>query len=149
MNKTLMSLNFMHCMERFATQVYRTQRDAFKGEPIARQLDDASENEMEHVVKLHGEIKHLNGRVYPLGWLFQIAGVVLGLITRMAGKRLILIADIFVENRAVNDYNGFLRAVAFDGGTAGLIRSIISEEEVHINTWQAAKKSLKEKLRAN
>jgi rubrerythrin len=129
-------------MERFATQVYRTQRTAFNGGPIDKQLGDASENEREHVNKLHGQIKQLNGNVYPFGWLFQLAGAILGLITRLLGRRTLLTADIFVENRAVKDYNSFIESVSFDENTTGLIRSLISEEEVHINNWKAARESL-------
>jgi hypothetical protein len=36
MNKVLLSLNFMHCMERFATQIYRTQKPTFDN-PVAQQ----------------------------------------------------------------------------------------------------------------
>jgi rubrerythrin len=141
MNKVLLSLNFMYCMERFATQIYRTQKPAFDN-PVAQQLIGASENEREHVNKLHTQIKKLNGRVYPFGLLFQLVGVILGLITRISGKRNILKADIFVEKRAVHDYNGFLKAVRFDKDTAKLIKKIIKEEELHINKWRKARESL-------
>ncbi|MFC2035894.1 hypothetical protein ACFLUJ_07240 [Chloroflexota bacterium] len=42
MSKVLLSLNFMYCMERFATQIYRTQSAAFNDKSIAKQLIDAS-----------------------------------------------------------------------------------------------------------
>jgi hypothetical protein len=65
MLKAILSLNFMYGMERFATQVYLTQRGAFKGLPFAQQLTDAAENERGHVQKLQVEIKRSKGVVYP------------------------------------------------------------------------------------
>jgi rubrerythrin len=140
MNKVLFSLNFMHCMERFATQIYRTQRGAFTGTSLARQITDASDNEKTHVWKLRSRIKALQGRVYPLGWLFQLGGVVLGFITRVGGKRCILKADIFVEKRAVKDYTGFLNSVQFGADTVEILRGIIADEQIHISNWQKAVK---------
>lgn len=142
MSKIFTSLNFIHCMERFATQIYRTQRGTFKGTPFAQQLMDASETERTHVQKFQNQIKKLNGRVYPLGWLFQFMGVVVGFITRLCGKRILFKADTFVEMQAVKDYNSFLRAVNYDKDTVDLIRVIISDEEIHIANWKKASESL-------
>lgn len=136
MNKALISLNFMHCMERFATQIYHTQKPAFDDDLIAQQLADASENERSHVVKLRAQIKASNGRIYPFGFLFQTVGVILGLITRLSGKRNLMKADIFVETRAVKDYNRFLKAVSFDEDTVKLIQELIADEEAHVFNWR-------------
>jgi demethoxyubiquinone hydroxylase (CLK1/Coq7/Cat5 family) len=138
MSKVFLSLNFMHCMERFATQIYRTQKGAFRDKQIIQQLIDASENERTHVQKFRTQIKKLNGKIYPLGWLFQFVGVILGLITRLCGKRNLFKADTFVEMRAVKDYNGFLKTIPFDKDTVNIIRVIIADEEVHIANWKKA-----------
>jgi rubrerythrin len=138
MRKAILSLNFMQCMERFATQIYLTQRGAFKGLPLSQQLTAAAENEREHVQKLQAEIRRLKGVVYPLGWLFQFMGIFLGLITRFIGKRNLLQADTFVETRAVKDYSSFIKAVRFNTETDKMIRSIINDEETHILNWQKA-----------
>ena len=142
MNKALISLNFMYCMERFATQIYLTQKGAFNDGEIARKLIVASANEREHVKKLRAQIKKLNGRVYPCGFIFQSMGVILGLIARLSGKRNLLKADTYVETRAVKDYSGFIRAVSFNSKTVELIREIIKDEEVHIANWKKAGESL-------
>jgi rubrerythrin len=142
MTRALLSLNFMHCMERFATQIYLTQLGSFKGLPLYQKLTEASANESTHVQKLRTEIKRLKGSVYPLGWLFQFAGVILGLITRLSGKRHLFKADTFVEVRAVNDYTGFLRSVRFDSETVKMIQGIIADEKEHINNWKKAGESL-------
>jgi demethoxyubiquinone hydroxylase (CLK1/Coq7/Cat5 family) len=139
MNKTALSLNFMYCMERFATQIYLTQMPAFKKDSlINRQLKDASENEKSHVDRLRAQLKKLNQRVYPLGFLFQFGGVTLGVITRLSGKRNLFNTDTFVEKRAIKDYNGFLKSVQFDVDTVALIRGVITEEEIHVENWEKA-----------
>jgi demethoxyubiquinone hydroxylase (CLK1/Coq7/Cat5 family) len=125
-------------MERFATQIYRTQAPYFKNSVLKKQLIEASENESTHVNKLRAELKRLNYNVYPLGFIFQFAGAILGLITRLSGKRYLFKADIFVEKRAVKDYNGFLNSVKFGKDTTEVIRSIIPDEEVHIANWDKA-----------
>ena len=142
MGKELLTLNFMYCMERFATQIYRTQQKAFHDKLIVQQLIDASENERGHVQKLRANIKKLNGKVYPFGLLFQLMGVKLGFITRLSGKRNLFKADTFVEIRAVKDYNGFLRTVHFDSDTIKLIQAIIADEETHVINWKKAGESL-------
>jgi demethoxyubiquinone hydroxylase (CLK1/Coq7/Cat5 family) len=142
MGKALLSLNFMHCMERFATQIYLTQRASFKDESTIKKLTAASENESTHVQKLNSRIKQLKGHVYPLGWLFQLAGVILGWITRLSGRRSLFGADIFVETRAVKDYNGFLTAVKFDPATAEMIKGIIKDEVDHIRNWNEARNEI-------
>ncbi len=63
MSKALLSLNFMYCMERFATQIYRTQMGAFNDKQIIQKLAEASQNELEHVQKLQAQIKRQSGRV--------------------------------------------------------------------------------------
>ncbi|MFC1847620.1 demethoxyubiquinone hydroxylase family protein [Chloroflexota bacterium] len=149
MSKDVLSLNFMYCMERFATQIYRTQKAAFNDEPIAQQLIDASENEREHVHKLQTQIKKLNGRVCPFGLLFQLIGVILGLLTRLSGKRNLLKVDIFVEARAVKDYNGLLKAITFNADTIKLIRELIADEERHVINWKKARESLAKRKSAS
>jgi rubrerythrin len=145
MSKALISLNFMHCMERFATQIYLTQRGAFNDRAMAQKLTDASDNERGHVQKLQAGIKKLNGRVYPFGWIFQFMGVVIGLSTRLAGKLNLFKADTFVEIRAVKDYSSFLQKVQFDPDTIQSIRGIIADEEKHIINWKKARESIARK----
>jgi len=142
MNKAICSLNFMYCMERFATQIYRTQAAAFKSDSIAEQLLAASENERGHVFKLQAQIKALNGRVYPFGLLFQFMGIILGLITSLLGSRNLFRADTFIEARAVKDYNNLLKTVSFTPSTAKLIQELIADEEVHTTNWRKAAESL-------
>jgi len=149
MSRALLVLNFMHCMERFATQIYLTQRGAFKSTPLALQLTSASANERTHVQKLGGQIRKLNGRVYPFGWLFQFLGAVAGIITRLGGNSNLFKADTFVETRAVKDYTGFLKSVHFDMETVNLIKGLTVDEEAHVINWRKAGESLARKRQAS
>jgi rubrerythrin len=142
MSKALLTLNFMRCMERFATQIYITQRGVFRGQVVAQILTDASDNERGHVQKLRDQIKKLNGSIYPFGRLFQFMGVIIGLGTRLSGKINLFKADTFVEMRAVKDYSNFLKTVHFDPDTVESIRGIIADEEKHITNWKNARESL-------
>ena len=145
MSKVLLTLNFMYGMERFATQIYSTQKGAFNGTPLFQQLVEASENESTHVQKLRVQIKKLNGKSYPFGWLFQGIGATLGYITRLSGKQNLFKAASFVEKRAVKDYNGFINSVPFDGETVEMLRSIIADEELHVINWKNAAESFRSK----
>jgi len=133
----------MYDMERFATQIYHTEKGGFKGNDRAQQLDEASKNESTHVQKLRAEILKLNGRVYPLGGLFQFMGWVMGEVARLSGKRNLFRMDGMVERRAVKDYSGFIKSISFPEDTVKTIRGIIADEEQHIINWQRAADSLK------
>jgi len=135
MIRVTLSLNFMHCMERFATQIYLTQRGSFNGSPVVAKLQAASDNEASHVARLKNRLRELKSPLIPLGWLFQFMGIMIGLITRLLGKRRLMSADIWVEKRAVTDYGGFLKKVPFDPDSSRLIENIIREEYDHIDSW--------------
>jgi len=141
MKKSILSLNFMYGMERFATQIYLVQKGRFKDSGIVELLTEAAKNEKTHVQRLRAQIIKLNGKVYPWGWLFQSIGFVTGCFTSIIGKHNLFKMNTFVENRAVRDYGGFVKSGAFDDDTANLIREIISDEERHVVNWKAAAKN--------
>ena len=145
MATVISSLKFMYNMERFATEIYRTQRSAFTEKGIADKLKAATDNEQQHVNNLQGHILEVNGTPSRLGFLFQIAGRILGLATRSLGKLLILKTDIWVEKRAIRDYRRFLKRVEFDEKSVRLIERIIVDEERHVNTWENSIEILKDK----
>ena len=143
MRKTICSLNFMYSMERFATEIYRTQCSAFSEVGIAEKLKHATENERQHAESLRNHIVGLKGIPSGFSILFWIAGQLLGRITRCFGKKLMLRADILIEKRAVKDYGYFLRTMHFNEDTSLLIRIIISDEEQHVQNWGKALSLLK------
>ncbi len=143
MSNATNSMKFMYNMERFATQIYKTQRGAFKQEEIIKRLVAAAENEQQHVDVLRDRILELNGTKSRLGFLFQTAGRILGLIVRIFGKVFILKTDIWIERRAVKDYGGYLDKVEFDKDTVTLLERVILDEQRHIETWGNSAKMLK------
>jgi rubrerythrin len=136
------SLHFMHCMERFATEVYRTQRGAFKKSDLDGEFKAATENEHEHAVSLKNRVIEVKGESARVGFLFKIAGILLGILTRIFGKRCILRADIMVEKRAIKDYDSFVNRIDFDEQTMTLLRRIIQDEERHVENWRNALASI-------
>ena len=139
------SLKFMYNMERFATEIYRTQRSAFTEKEIADMLGAAVENEQQHADSLQGRIIELKSNPSRLGFLFQVTGKLLSLKTRIFGKLFMLKTDILIEKRAIKDYRSFLKKVKFDEKSVDLIEIIIRDEERHVCNWQNSIKILKDK----
>lgn len=123
-------------MERFATEIYRVQSRAFKGNETAEKMKAATENERQHAVNLEARITELKGPRSRLGFLFQTAGRVSGLITVILGKLFILKADIWIEKRAIRDYGNYLNKLELDEKSADLLKRIMLDEERHVETWQ-------------
>jgi len=138
MRKAICSLNFMYSMERFATEIYHTQRSAFSETAIAEKMTHATENERQHAETLRNRIIDLKEIPSSLSILFRIVGKLMGHITRCLGKKFMLRADILIEKRAIKDYGYFLRTMHFGEDTNLLIRSIVSDEEKHVKNWENA-----------
>ena len=143
MDEVMSSLRKMHNIERFAVEIYRAQIGVFAEEEIAARLKAAMANEREHVNGLSVLIAKLGGTPSFLGFLFQLAGKLLGLVTTFLGKSLILKTDILIEKKAVKDYGDFLQRVAYDEKTRGLIQRNLEDEKVHIQIWKESIKILK------
>jgi demethoxyubiquinone hydroxylase (CLK1/Coq7/Cat5 family) len=147
MNKEVYALKFMYNMERFATQIYLTQRRAFAGSEIKDKLEKASTNERQHVEYLQKRVIELNEVPSRFGFLFQLVGILMGLITMCLGRLFILKADTWVEKRAIKDYGSFIKKLNFDRETESLLKKIIKDEEKHVETWQNSVKVLRGKTR--
>jgi len=145
MNKAICSLNFMYSMERFATAIYQVQKGGFKNQAIFEKLTYAVDNEQQHALNLRSRIIELGGTPSRLAPLFQISGCLLGGLSRCVSKTLALKTDTAIEKRAVKDYGYFLRTLKLDDTTKQLIKSIITDEELHIRNWQDSIKLLKSK----
>jgi len=138
-------LKFMYNMERFATEIYRTQRSAFSERETADKMRAAAENEQQHADDLRSRVMDLDGVPSRLGFLFQTVGRLVGLVTRSLGRFIILRADTWVERRAIRDYRSFLRSVEFDDKSVALIERIIGDEERHVDTWENLANALKDR----
>ena len=109
MNKKVYALKFMYNMERFAAQIYLTQCRAFAGSEIKDKLKKASVNERQHVEYLQKRIIELNGVPSRFGFLFQLAGILMGFMTICLGGLFVLKANTWVEKRAIKDYGSFMK----------------------------------------
>ena len=145
MNKAICSLNFMYSMERFATSIYRFQKSVFKEAAINEKMIYAVDNESQHASKLRKRIIELNYTPFKLAFLFQMAGTILGCVSKYFGKGLALKIDVLIEKRAVKDYSYFLKTLKLDDETKVLLKNIIADEEVHIKNWQDSIKLLTSK----
>lgn len=143
MNAVISSLRKVHNLERFATEIYRSQIGAFPQREISDRLKAARDNEQEYIDNLQVRIGELGGTPSWLGFFFQMAGKVEGFTTRLGGKRFILKADTRLEKRAVQDYGGILQRVDFDEKTRTLILKNIEDEKVHIRRWEDSIEILK------
>jgi len=123
-------------MERFATAIYRVQKGGFKNKAIFEKLTYAVDNEQQHALRIRNRIIELGYTPSRLAFLFQIAGSLLGGLSRCFGKKLALKTDTAIEKRAVKDYGYFLRTLELNDTTKQLIKSIITDEELHIRNWQ-------------
>jgi bacterioferritin len=135
-DEVLRALRKMHNVERFAVEIYRTQIRAFPEKEIADRLRAAMANEQEHVNDLRARIGELGGTCSWLGFLFRMAGKLLGFTTTLLGKVFLLKADIRIERRAVKDYGNFLQKVHFDEKSRGLIQKNLEDEKAHIKRWE-------------
>ena len=99
MNKAMLSLNFMYSMERFATAIYRVQKGGFKEAIISQKMNYAVDNEWQHASNLKKRIIELNKTPSGLSILFQMAGSVLGALSRCFSKSLALKTDVVIEKK--------------------------------------------------
>jgi bacterioferritin len=134
----IISLKFMYNMERFATQIYLTQRRVFDEESMLKKLNAAAENEQDHINFLRKRILELQGNRSHIGFLFQTAARIFGATAGIFGKEFVLKVDVFVEDRAIKDYGTFLNRVKFDEDTVRLINRIIADEIFHKDTWKSS-----------
>ena len=122
-------------MERFATAIYRVQKGNFREKVIDEKITYAIDNEHEHASNLRNRIIELKKNPSPFAFLFQIAGTLLGLVSRLFSRTCTLKTDVLIEKRAVKDYSYFLNTLNLDERTKLLIKSIIADEELHIKNW--------------
>ncbi|MFA5055633.1 MAG: demethoxyubiquinone hydroxylase family protein [Dehalococcoidia bacterium] len=136
MSTVIGSLNTMYNIERAATAIYKAQAGAFRSAPAYYEiLKEATANEQEHADGLKARVAELKGKGSFMGWFFALGGMMIGLTTRIMGKKRIMKTNIWVEQKAVKDYGAFLEKVNFDDKSAALIKKNIGDEQRHVNNW--------------
>ena len=136
MGNVIGSLNTMYNIERAATAIYKTQAGAFKANAaVYETFKAATANEQEHADGLKARVAELKGKGSFIGWFFALGGLMIGLMTRIMGKKRVMKTNIWVENKAVKDYGAFLKKVNFDEKSAALIKKNIGDEQRHVDNW--------------
>ena len=136
MGNVIGSLNVMYNIERAATAIYKAQAGAFRGDTaVYETFKAATANEQEHADGLKARVAELKGKGSFLGWFFALGGMMIGVVSRIMGKKSMMKANIWVENKAVKDYGAFLGKVNFDETSAALIRKNIGDEQQHVDNW--------------
>jgi demethoxyubiquinone hydroxylase (CLK1/Coq7/Cat5 family) len=136
MSTVIGSLNTMYNIERAATAIYKAQAGAFRGDPnYYETFKAATANEQEHADGLKSRVAELKGKGSFIGWFFALGGMMIGIATRLLGKKRVMKTNIWVEKKAVKDYGAFLEKVNFDETSAALIRKNIGDEQRHVDNW--------------
>ena len=137
-SKVLSSLKVMQRMERLATNVYKQQIRAFKGNEIGDKLSKAHENEKEHARTLAQLITVMKGHPSRMGVFFGLAGGITGIATLLIGKTQLLKIDTWIERKAIEDYTKFINTIKYPEDTLWLLTRIIDDEKRHVNTWNTS-----------
>jgi demethoxyubiquinone hydroxylase (CLK1/Coq7/Cat5 family) len=136
MSNVIGSLNTMYNIEMAATTIYKAQTGAFRGNAaVLETFKVATANEQEHADGLKARVADLKGRGSFIGWFFALGGIMIGLATRIMGKKRVMKTNIWVEKKAVKDYSAFLERVNFDEKSAALIKKNIGDEQRHVDNW--------------
>jgi ubiquinone biosynthesis monooxygenase Coq7 len=134
-------LRKLHTFEIMAVNIYKfqitSQQDDFN-----QMIIQAMANEMAHVQDFQIKLYEYGGKPNPLRWAFWIVGMVIGLGSRLLGKKTILKAGIWTEQKAVTDYQKVIDSVQWDTETLAVIKQNMDDEYHHIETLQSLRKSL-------
>jgi len=148
MNDTIKSLRKMHSIERFATEIYRSQLWIFSQELLVKRIKAAGDNEQEHAETLYARITALDGKKSCMSWSFKLAGKIFGFCTTLLGKRFVFKFDITVEKKAVKDYTKYLNTINFDAISREVIEKNLEDEKLHIKRWEDSLQILKGKRKS-
>jgi rubrerythrin len=74
-----------------------------------------------------------------------MAGKIMGGITTLLGKNVVLKTDIRIEEKAIQDYGAFLQKVNFDAKSRDVIEQNIQDERAHVRRWEESIEILKQK----
>lgn len=124
-------------LEIMAVRVYRGQRWRLgRSEVTAEALEKAIAVEEKHVRDLASRRQELGGSPSVLSPFYAVAGWLIGLVPSLLGQRAALKTSIWVEERAVKDYQRVLDRVPFDDESRALVQQNQEDEREHIRMWE-------------
>jgi len=124
-------------LEIMAVRIYRGQRWRLgRSEITAEALAEAIAVEERHVRELDSRRQELGGSRSMLSPFYAAAGWLIGFIPSLLGQRAALKTGIWVEERAVRDYQRLLDRVPFDDESRALVERNQEDEREHIRMWE-------------
>ena len=124
-------------LEIMAVRIYRGQRWRLgRSEVTAEALEKAIAVEERHVRDLASRRQELGGSPSLLSPFYAVAGWLIGLVPSLLGQRTALKTGIWVEERAVKDYQRLLDRVPFDDESRALVQQNQEDEREHIRMWE-------------
>jgi len=129
-----------------AVRVYRGQRWRLgRSEVTAEALEKAIAVEEKHVRDLASRRQELGGSPSVLSPFYAVAGWLIGFVPSLLGQRAALKTSIWVEERAVKDYQRVLDRVPFDDESRALVQQNQEDEREHIRMWEECLAKLSER----
>jgi demethoxyubiquinone hydroxylase (CLK1/Coq7/Cat5 family) len=142
-NKVIIkSLKRMHRFESASAQVYRGQGKIFSRQGKKNKWDIARKNEEEHIREIKNRIEGMGEKAPFISALFSMGGFLLGLLGFFWGLKRSLKINILLEEKAVENYERYLKNIPFSSETERLLQKIIREEEEHIAMWREGIKNI-------
>jgi ubiquinone biosynthesis monooxygenase Coq7 len=133
----LRALRALVNLEVMAVRIYRGQRWRLgRSEITAEALAKATAAEERHVRDLTSRRQELGGSSSLLSPFYGLAGWLIGFVPSLLGQRAALKTGIWVEERAVKDYQRLLDRVAFDDESRALVQRNQGDEREHIRMWE-------------
>ena len=127
-------LRTLHTLELMAQTIYKFQLTSERSE-LNRQLVAAMCNEMGHYQDFQVKLYEYGFRPGALRCAYWLVGFVLGLGSRILGRKAILKTGIWVESKAVHHYAELLETVGWDDDTRKVLEKDQADEDGHVNRW--------------
>ena len=129
------ALRTLHTLEIMAVNIYKFQISR-KQNDLDINLVSAMCNEMTHFQDFQTKLYEYG--ISPGKWRFTywIAGMAIGFVSKLFGKRAVLKTGIWVERKAVRHYEKIFRAYPWDSEIGQIILKDQADEKGHIDRWQ-------------
>jgi len=129
------SLRTLSTLELMAQTIYRFQITNEPGE-LNRHIVTAMCNEMGHYQDFQVKLYEYGFRPSLLRVFYWFLGYLLGVGSRLLGRRAVLKTGIWVESKAVQHYAHLLATVDWDDDTRRVIEKDQADEDGHIGRWK-------------
>jgi len=130
------ALHALHSLEIMATNIYRMQIGRFENE-LNVALIAGMANEI-------GHIRDYGVKLYEYGMkpsIFRLAnwmaGIVIGLFARFAGRSQALKTNVWVEEKACSHYRELIESAPWDDSSVKILKKDLEDEVHHIEVWKS------------